>query len=156
MEAISLPCSETFYQFHKPLSMRYDYSPTDTSAQSRKDQRSGQTADMAEEKVMGPLFRFRSLRWMYILSIASIVEYAVHRRSTGRARRLTRRLLKQNKPVQVELGAKAPRPGWITAHFESGADLTLDLTKSLPFPDSSVDKVYSSHILDHPYYEDAF
>lgn len=35
-----------------------------------------------------------------------------------------------------------------------GCDLILDLTKPIPFPDNSVEKIYSSHVLEHFYYND--
>lgn len=82
-------------------------------------------------------------------------QYLVRRRAMGKARRLTRRLLSQNRPVQLDLGSTAPREGWITVDFARGADLILDLTKRLPFSDGSVDRLYSSHTLDHLCYEDA-
>ena len=68
---------------------------------------------------------------------------------------MTGRLSSQNRPVQLELGSTTPRKEWITIDFARGADLTLDLSKRLPFSDGSVDRLYSSHTLDHLYYEDA-
>lgn len=52
-------------------------------------------------------------------------------------------------PVFVELGtAGVARPGWIGID-SAGADLNLDLTKPLPFPDDSVDRFYASHVFEH-------
>jgi predicted SAM-dependent methyltransferase len=70
------------------------------------------------------------------------------------ARSLRERLLRQNEPVQLELGSNNPRKDWITIDVLGGADLILDLTKPLPFPDGTVDKIYSSHLLEHFYYSD--
>lgn len=78
----------------------------------------------------------------------------VGRRSIRRARRLQEKLLSQNQPVQLELGSTKPRKCWITVDMSEGADLILDLTKPLPFPDSAVDKIYSSHLLEHFHYPD--
>jgi predicted SAM-dependent methyltransferase len=96
----------------------------------------------------------RFLLCLYTLSIASVRQHLVRRRATGKARRLTRRLSSQNRPVQLELGSTTPRKGWITIDSARDADLTLDLSKRLPFPDRSVDRLYSSHALDHLRYED--
>lgn len=71
-----------------------------------------------------------------------------------KARRLQRKLQRQNIPVQLELGATKPRKGWITIDVASGADLILDLTRPLPFPNNTVDKIYSSHLLEHLTYQD--
>jgi predicted SAM-dependent methyltransferase len=105
--------------------------------------------------VMGRVSSLGVLLWVYRVSIASMREYLIRRRSMARARRLTRRLLSQNRPVQLELGSAIPRAGWITVHFRRDADLTLDLAKPLPFSDGSVDRIYSAHSLDHLQYEDA-
>jgi predicted SAM-dependent methyltransferase len=52
--------------------------------------------------------------------------------------------------ICVELGtAGAKRPGWVGIDL-TGADINLDVSKyPLPFPDSSVDHFYASHILEH-------
>ena len=52
--------------------------------------------------------------------------------------------------VKIELGAGPFRKsGWISLDL-SGADINIDLTKSvLPFPDNSVDCFYSSHVFEH-------
>ena len=71
-----------------------------------------------------------------------------------KARRLQKKAQRQNLPVQLELGSPKPRKGWITIDVASGADLILDLTKPLPFPNNSVDKIYSSHLLEHLAYKD--
>jgi len=75
--------------------------------------------------------------------------------ATLKARRLYKKSLRQNLPVQLELGSEKPRKGWITIDLKDGADLILDLTKPLPFPDNSVDKIYSSHLLEHLAYQDS-
>lgn len=38
---------------------------------------------------------------------------------------------------------------WTTSDINGNGDLQLDLTKPIPFPDNSVDKIYSSHLLEH-------
>jgi len=52
--------------------------------------------------------------------------------------------------VQVELGAGGIcRPGWISLDI-SGGDINIDLTLSkIPFPDNSIDSIYSSHVFEH-------
>lgn len=54
----------------------------------------------------------------------------------------------------IELGSPCRRSGFYTIDRGTGADLTLDLRGGIPFPDNSVDLVYSSHLLEHFGYND--
>lgn len=60
-------------------------------------------------------------------------------------------LLRGGRQVLLELGAaeRARLDGWMTVDIGGDCDLILDITKPLPFPDNSVDKIYSSHVLEH-------
>jgi len=107
------------------------------------------------QRILGFLSGRRSIVCLYTLSMASVRQHFVRQRAMGKARSLLGRLSSQNRPVQLELGSSTPRKGWITIDLARGADLTLDLSKQLPFSDGSVDRLYSSHALDHLCYEDA-
>lgn len=65
-------------------------------------------------------------------------------------------LLEGTEPIKLEIGAGPERKiqGWTTADMCDGCDLVLDLAKPLPFPDNSIEKIYSSHVLEHFYYND--
>lgn len=55
--------------------------------------------------------------------------------------------------VKIELGSgkKSGKDGWITVD-QSGADIIWDLRRGIPMPDESIDRIYSSHLLEHiPY-----
>lgn len=55
--------------------------------------------------------------------------------------------------VKIELGSgtKSGKDGWITVDL-SGADIIWDLRRGIQMPDESVDRIYSSHLLEHiPY-----
>lgn len=58
--------------------------------------------------------------------------------------------LKSKTPIYLELGsgAKKGKNGWITIDV-NGADISWDLRKGIPLPDGSVEKIYSSHLLEH-------
>lgn len=73
------------------------------------------------------------------------------RRITRRNEEVVRRLVTGGAPVKLELGAGVNREieGWIYADNNKNCDLNLDLTEPLPFPDDSVDEIYSSHLLEH-------
>lgn len=67
--------------------------------------------------------------------------------------RYIRQLLASRKPVYLELGAGCNRGknGWVTSDICRGADLRIDLLEPFPFPDNSIDKLYSSHVFEHFY-----
>lgn len=57
-------------------------------------------------------------------------------------------------PVRLHLGPgqKAYLPGWINIDanmFTGKCDIWLDLRNPLPFPDNSVDAIYSHHMIEH-------
>ena len=65
-------------------------------------------------------------------------------------RRKWKALLLQNHEIRLELGAGGKRGsnGWTTVDF-GGADISHDLRRGIPLPDSSVHHIYSSHFLEH-------
>lgn len=61
--------------------------------------------------------------------------------------------LEQSSVVKIELGSglKKGKNGWTTVDMY-GADIIWDLRLGIPLPNESVDKIYSSHLLEHiPY-----
>jgi predicted SAM-dependent methyltransferase len=69
----------------------------------------------------------------------------------GHTRRVVAQLLANGRPIHLELGA-GPRLGmeeWVSLNITPGATIRHDLNKPLPFPDSTVLKIYSSHVLEH-------
>jgi predicted SAM-dependent methyltransferase len=69
----------------------------------------------------------------------------------GQNRATVKRLLASGKPIQLELGS-GPREGmeeWTSVDLSNGADIRQDLNDPLQFPDNSVDRIYSSHVLEH-------
>lgn len=62
-----------------------------------------------------------------------------------------RSLLHERRPIKLELGA-GRRQGmeeWVSLDLNGGADIQHDLTQPLPFPNECVDRIYSSHVLEH-------
>lgn len=66
------------------------------------------------------------------------------------------RLISSTERINLEIGSgpKKGKRNWITLDICKGSDITFDLLKGIPFPDSSVDMIYSSHLLEHFYYKD--
>jgi predicted SAM-dependent methyltransferase len=58
--------------------------------------------------------------------------------------------------IYIELGSgpKKGKNGWITIDRINKVDLVWDLSKGIPFPDNSVDRIYSSHLFEHLMYAD--
>lgn len=60
-------------------------------------------------------------------------------------------LLKENREIYLEIGSgsKKGENGWTTLDMAPGCDIFWDLSEGLPFPDETVHKIYSSHVLEH-------
>lgn len=78
----------------------------------------------------------------------------LERRNIRLAKTMITNLLDKNEKIQIELGSQKFREGWIIVDIGLGADLRLDLTNDLPFPDNTVTSIYSSHLLEHFSYTD--
>lgn len=56
----------------------------------------------------------------------------------------------KRKYILLELGLNERRnSNWITLSLENDSDLTYDLRKGIPFPDNSIDLIYTCHTLEH-------
>jgi predicted SAM-dependent methyltransferase len=65
--------------------------------------------------------------------------------------RVVRRSVARGEKLQIEVagGARKGENGWLILDMLRGCDLYWDFRRRLPFPDDSVDKIYSSHFLEH-------
>jgi predicted SAM-dependent methyltransferase len=68
-----------------------------------------------------------------------------------RNRAVARALVSSGMAIKLELGSskRAGMEGWVASDINGGGDLQLDLTKPIPFPDGAVQRIYSSHVLEH-------
>ncbi|MCK5136585.1 MAG: methyltransferase domain-containing protein [Bacteroidales bacterium] len=68
-----------------------------------------------------------------------------------RTRRIVHGILKNRKIIKLEIGAgiKMGENGWTTLDKNNACDLYWDLRNGIPFPDSSIDAIYSSHLFEH-------
>jgi predicted SAM-dependent methyltransferase len=64
--------------------------------------------------------------------------------------------IKSDEEIKIELGAGAVKGqnGWLTLDLSDVCDIYWDLSQPLPFPDGSVSRLYSSHVLEHFSYKD--
>lgn len=51
--------------------------------------------------------------------------------------------------LKLEIGSSIKKRGWITIDFKKSADLQLNLTKILPFPNNSITEIHSEHFFEH-------
>ena len=76
------------------------------------------------------------------------------KRLLNKSKRKANRLVKSksNKEIirlEIGSGPKKGENGWITLDQRTECDLYWDLLKPLPFPENSIDFIYSSHVLEH-------
>lgn len=73
------------------------------------------------------------------------------RLSPSRNRKVINALVSSGKPINLELGSwrRDGLDDWVFSDLGGGGDVQLDLVKPIPFPDGSVDRIYSSHLLEH-------
>lgn len=61
-----------------------------------------------------------------------------------------RALLDAGLSIDLDIGAgNTRRQGWVTLDITDGCDLYWDLRRGIPFPNDSVQHVYSSHLFEH-------
>lgn len=63
--------------------------------------------------------------------------------------RLRRELHQAQRPIQLEIGGRVPRSGWIVTNVSALTSLYLDATRRWPLEDSSVKYVYSDNVIEH-------
>ena len=70
--------------------------------------------------------------------------------------RKAKKLLKSNNTIKLEIGSgpKTGTNGWATMDLCDGCDLYWDLNNKIPFPDNSLEMIYSSHVMEHFPYQD--
>jgi predicted SAM-dependent methyltransferase len=67
------------------------------------------------------------------------------------SKRKIRRLLRETNALSIEVGAgnKRGSPPWITIDVTAGCDIYWDLRRGIPFPDDTIQSMYSSHFFEH-------
>jgi predicted SAM-dependent methyltransferase len=67
------------------------------------------------------------------------------------SKRKVRKILRERSQIFVEVGAgdKKGQGDWITIDLTRTCDIYWDLRKGLPFPNESLEKIYSSHFFEH-------
>jgi predicted SAM-dependent methyltransferase len=79
-----------------------------------------------------------------------IYESILMRRGMSSTPAKVNKLLASGKPIKLDIGgADAGTNGWSTVDVTRECDFFWDLRRGIPFPDSTVDAVYSSHFFEH-------
>jgi predicted SAM-dependent methyltransferase len=92
----------------------------------------------------------RTLPDSLLSAVRSRQAAASRQRTARRIRTAIETLLRGGRPVWLEFGEWRKRlPGWTTVDLSLASDITLDVADPLPFPPNTVDRIYSSHLLEH-------
>lgn len=86
--------------------------------------------------------------------LARLVRSLITRYRHRKSKVYIRKLLETEKNICLDIGAEKKRSGWHTLDINPYCDICWDLMKGLPFPDNSVQQIYSSHVLEHFSYSD--
>ena len=79
-----------------------------------------------------------------------IYEFVISKKAMLPSRKKFDSLAKQGRPIKLDLGgADSGKSGWTTVDMTKQCDIYWDLRLPVPLPDSSVSKIYSSHLFEH-------
>jgi SAM-dependent methyltransferase len=82
--------------------------------------------------------------------VRAVVRPAVLAVNTPLARlRLRRALARAARPLKLEIGGLAPRPGWIVTNVSAVTRNYLDATTTWPIEDGAVSHVFSDNVIEH-------
>jgi len=95
---------------------------------------------------------FRQISKLAMVSI----EYMRTLKKERASLRLIQQIIHSRKPIYLEIGAgdKKGANGWLTMDITPNCDIFWDLRKGIPFPGNSIDRIYSSHFLEHLTYKE--
>jgi predicted SAM-dependent methyltransferase len=93
----------------------------------------------------------RSLKKFIPQPIKVAIKFVISHCRQLQTRSLVRKLLKSGKPIWLDIGAgfRKSENGWITLDLCKGSYLYWDLARGLPFPENTIEKLYSSHVFEH-------
>ena len=79
-----------------------------------------------------------------------IYEYAIGRKNMAPTPKRVKHLLETQSLIKLDIGGGGPgRHGFTSIDVTQDCDLYWDLRRGIPFPNGSVDVVYSSHLFEH-------
>ena len=83
-----------------------------------------------------------------------IYEFATQKKAMLPSKKKFSTLIESHRPIGLDLGGADPgHGGWTTVDMTKECDIYWDLRLPIPLPDSSVTKIYSSHLFEHLTYE---
>ncbi len=90
-----------------------------------------------------------------IIKMIKVIDNQIRATTAIKNKRTIHSLLHSGEQIKLEFGAgKRKMEGWSTIDMNYSCDIFLDLRSPIPFPDNSVDQIYSSHLLEHFDYSD--
>jgi hypothetical protein len=98
-----------------------------------------------------PMKSFSPYAWQHLKDMLSEFKVAiVHRRGVRKARRFH----SDNLRVNLGCGTRT-KPGFLNVDYHPGADLCLDLRRTIPLPDRSCSLIFHEHFLEHLHYPES-
>lgn len=88
------------------------------------------------------------IRYIQLATVLAIIRAFAQKRKI-------KELLENRSEIKLELGeSKSRMEGWLTVDCQGAPDLLHDLRQPFPFPDGSVDQIYSSHVIEYFDYQE--
>lgn len=99
---------------------------------------------------------YKKLRRLFLFSEKVADKMKVYIK-TNKSKKYFQKILKTSTTVKIELGAgnKPGTDGWTTIDITEKCNIYWDLRNGLPFPDESIDGIYSCHFFEHLNYKNA-
>lgn len=88
--------------------------------------------------------------------VMKIVQYFNKNIKYKKSKKIINQLVKNSDTIFLDIGSgnKKGNNKWLTLDLTENCDIYWDVRKGIPFPDESVDKIYSSHFLEHLTYQE--
>jgi len=87
-------------------------------------------------------------------NIRLILESLIRKRNRKKLIKIVKQKEISKKHIWIEIGSIIQRENWITVDISKGADICWDLSLPFPLKDNIIDKIYTSHLLEHFHYQE--
>ncbi len=102
-----------------------------------------------------PLSKHRLKRFIFHF-YKKYVSYIFYFYRKHQSKKMINKIIKEKNEIFIELGGGEKRgaKNWINLDKNNECDIYCDLRQGIPFPDSSISMIYSSHFFEHLSYDE--